>query len=86
MLKKREVIDLLIAKEIVSTIKEGEELFATFDTVIDAVGEGLEVGDKAKIGKLELAKVKKEATQARNPRTGEKIDVPEKVVVKVKLK
>lgn len=86
MLKKREVIDLLIAKEVVSTIKEGEELFATIDTVIDVVGEGLEVGDKAKVGKLELAKVKKDAYKARNPKTGESIDVAEKIVVKSKIK
>lgn len=87
MLKKREVIDLLIEKEVVLTIKEAEDLMATVDKVIDVVGEGLEVGDKAKIGKLELAKVVAKGRPTRNPKTGEKLGMSEdKVVVRSKIK
>lgn len=67
------------------TKKEAEGFLKEVDALMEALSNGLEIGTKVKVGKyIEVAKVHKEATTARNPKTGESIAVPEKDVVKVK--
>lgn len=86
----------MLKKEIQETIKEVLELGSLkeadnwvedLEKVVNSVGEKLEIGDKAKIGKLELAKVLVKGRKIHNPKTGEDLGMSEdKVVVKAKIK
>jgi nucleoid DNA-binding protein len=64
------------------TIAEAEEMI---DEVFEAVADVLEEGDKIIIRDFGTFSTKVQAARvARNPKTGEKIQVPEKIVPKFK--
>jgi integration host factor subunit beta len=84
-MKKEELV--LLVKELfeLGTKVEAEKKLAEVDTLVKAIADKLEVGQKVKVGNfIEVAKVHVDAKTARNPKTGEAIAVPEKIVTKVK--
>lgn len=76
-----------LAIEVVNQIGGSKKDAATY---IDAVLEGIKVGMK-RDGEVKLANFgtlstsKKDSHEATNPRTGQKVTVPEKVVPKIKF-
>lgn len=83
-LKKNEVIDILVGAELSTTKKGASELLDTVDAVIEAIMNALQEGQKANVGKyVAVGKVHKDATTARNPKTGETVEVEAKTVAKV---
>ena len=82
-------------EELKGIIKEGMDLkFKTdadailkdIDSVFEGVAKALKVGQKVAIGKyITIEKVVKEAHTARNPKTGEMVEVPAKEVLKIKI-
>ncbi|MBY6838819.1 HU family DNA-binding protein [Clostridium botulinum] len=83
---KKEVLGLIKEKLELGSIKEVEGFVEKIDNVIEAIGEHLEIDDKATIGKLQLTKKKSEARVGRNPKTGEPVNIPEKISIKAKIK
>lgn len=81
-MKKLDVIDkLAIVKEI--SKKEATEIV---DTVLDIVKAGVkEDGEVDFYGFMKIRRVHKDATTARNVKTGEPVAVPEKEVPKAKF-
>lgn len=61
------------------------EANASIDFVLDGIREGLKADGKVTlVGFGTFTAVKRAARKARNPKTGEPVDVPEKVVPKFK--
>ena len=81
-MKKNDVIAKYA--EVKGTTKK--EATDVIETVLDIVKTGIiEDGEVDFYGFVKLFKQKKEATTARNPLTGETVDVPEKFVPKAKF-
>lgn len=87
MLKKETVLDLVNGEMEFKTKKEAKEVaeakIAEINDLIEKIGATLEVGDKAKLGNLEISK--KLVPTKSGEMNGKKWETPEKVVVKVKL-
>lgn len=78
-------------KELVEKVHENLENFTkadsklVVDAVLDTISEGLAEGEDVKLARFgNFEVVHKEARTARNPSTGEPVDVPAKNVVKFK--
>lgn len=88
MLKKKdEVVEIIKGAEIegLDSLKAIEEFAKNIQTVIKAISENLEVGDKAKFAGLQIEKKLVKGRQIRNPKTGESLGMSEdKVVTKIK--
>lgn len=72
----------LVKKVSDELLNEPEEAREMIDVVFDFISESLEGGENVTIigfGSFNL--VKRAAREARNPKTGEKIQVPEKTVI-----
>ena len=82
-------------EELKGIIKEGMDLkFKTdadailkdIDSVFEVVAKALKVGQKVAVGKyITIEKVVKESHIARNPATGESVEVPAKDILKIKF-
>ena len=84
-LKKEVIIEVIQSQTEGQTKKGANEEIKKLDELIVALVEKLEVGDKIKVGEyFTIAKTHKEATTARNPKTGEEIAVLAKDVVVIK--
>ena len=82
MLKKNDLIEKY-AQDMKVTKKDAT---VVFDTVVDILKSAvIEDGGFDLYGFMSVEKVHKDATTARNPQTGEQIDVPEKDVPKAKF-
>lgn len=81
-MNKQGLIEAVAAKAQVSKAEASKVLDAALEAAVEAVkkGEGVQL-----VGYLTLAPVQKPARQAKNPRTGEVVNVPAKQVVKAKL-
>lgn len=81
-MKKIDVVEKLAAEREMSKKQAAE----TVDALLDIIKEGLkEDGVVDFYGFVKFEKVHKEATTARNVRTGEPVEVPEKDVPKAKF-
>ena len=83
---KPEILSTIVEGGLTETKKDALELVEKVSALVDLFEEKLETGDKAKFGRLVLEAVHKDARVARNPKTGESVDVPEKDVLKAKIK
>lgn len=84
-MKKEDLVLILKEGFELGSKKEANDILADIDTAIELLMANLEVGDSVSLGKyIKLEKRQKEATTARNPKTGETINIPAKVVVKLK--
>lgn len=90
-MKERDVV--MKKSELVQAISEKMELskaeaairIDAMDVIVETIAETLEVGDKAKIGNYIVVEKKEvPARTGRNPKTGEVLNIAEKVVIKVK--
>lgn len=73
----------ILAKEYNLTKKESKDVV---DTVVAAIAEVVQSGEKIRLNDLGTFSVKeKSARTARNPKTGETINVPAKRVVKFQV-
>ena len=77
-------------QELVKAIAKGagitaEQSGATIDALLESITNELNVSGKSQVSGLgTFSLVTRAARTARNPRTGEPVDVPEKVAVKFK--
>ena len=80
-MNKSELINAAAAKAEVSNALAAKVIDAALEAAVEAVkkGEGVQV-----IGYANIAVVEKAARKAKNPRTGEILDVPAKKAVKIK--
>ena len=80
-MNKSELIKAAAAKAEVSNALAAKVIDAALEAAVEAVkkGEGVQV-----IGYANIAVVEKAARKAKNPRTGEILDVPAKKAVKIK--
>jgi len=84
-LKKEVIIEVIQSQTEGQTKKGANEEIKKLDELIVALVEKLEVGDKIKVGEyFTIAKIHKEAGVARNPKTGEIINVVEKNIIAIK--
>ena len=91
---KKEIVKVISEKMELTQLKTKEIVQRTFDAIVDTLVEetrrNLEKGTDGTLGRIELRnfgvfEVKKRAARkARNPRTGDKVFVPEKFVVTFK--
>ena len=91
---KKEIVKVISERMELTQLKTKEIVQRTFDAIVDTLVEetqrNLEKGADGTLGRIELRnfgvfEVKKRAARkARNPRTGEKVYVPEKFVVTFK--
>jgi DNA-binding protein HU-beta len=80
-MNKSELIKSAAAKAEVSAALAARVL----DAAIDAAAEAVKNGDKVQIlGVVSIAAAQKAARRAKNPRTGEIINVPARKVVRIK--
>ena len=86
-MKKIELVDEL-SKVMNVSKKEAAQKINDMNTIVETIAKNMEVGEKTDIGNyITLEKKVQAARQARNPRNPEEvIDVPEKVVLKVKAR
>ena len=80
-MNKSELIKAAAAKAEVSNALAAKVLDAAIEAVVEAVkkGEGVQL-----VGFASLAVVEKAARKAKNPRTGEVLNIPAKKAVKIK--
>jgi len=80
-MNKSELIKAAAAKAEVSNVVAAKVIDAALETAVEAVknGEGVQI-----VGYANIAVVEKAARQAKNPRTGEVLQVPAKKAVKIK--
>ena len=84
-LKKEVIIEVIQSQTEGQTKKGANEEIKKLDELIVALVEKLEVGDKVKLGEyFTIEKQHKDARVAKNPKTGEPIDVEAKDVVVIK--
>jgi integration host factor subunit beta len=91
---KKEIVKTISEEMGLTQLKTKEIVQKTFNAIIETLVEDteskLQAGDDGTLGRIELRnfgvfEVKKRAARkARNPRTGERVDVPEKFVVTFK--
>lgn len=82
---KKELVTILRDGMELGSKAEAEYLIDDIESAIETIVEKLDVNSKVKIGNyVEVSKVLVPAHKARNPKTGETVDVPEKVSVKIK--
>lgn len=86
-MKKIELVDEL-SKVMNVSKKEAAQKINDMNTIVETIAKNMEAGEKTDIGNyITLEKKVQAARQARNPRNPEEvIDVPEKVVLKVKAR
>lgn len=78
---KRDLI-LKLSERMDTTQKQAGQFI---DELVDIITDAVKKGEKVTINNFAtFEKVKKKATTGRNPRTGEKIDVPARKVGKIK--
>lgn len=82
-MKKPEIVNA-IAKELQVKKVDATGICEDMKLAVEAIAKNLEVGDKANLGYFTVEKVAVPAKTARNPKTGEVVDVPAKVVIKIK--
>lgn len=83
-MKKSELVQAISEKMELSKAEAARRIDA-MDVIVETIAETLEVGDKAKIGNYIVVEKKEvPARTGRNPKTGEVLNIAEKVVVKVK--
>lgn len=83
-MKKSELVQAISEKMELSKAEAARRIDA-MDVIVETIAETLEVGDKAKIGNYIVVEKKEvPARTGRNPKTGEALNIAEKVVVKVK--
>lgn len=83
-MKKSELVQAISEKMELSKAEAARRIDA-MDVIVETIAETLEVGDKAKIGDYIVVEKKEvPARTGRNPKTGEVLNIAEKVVVKVK--
>ena len=80
-MNKSELIKAAAAKAEVSNALAAKVIDAALEAAVEAVkkGEGVQV-----VGYANIAVVEKAARKAKNPRTGEVLDIPAKKAVKIK--
>lgn len=80
-MNKSELIKAAAAKAEVSNVLAAKVIDAALEAAVEAVknGEGVQI-----VGYANIAVVEKAARQAKNPRTGEVLQVPAKKAVKIK--
>lgn len=84
VMKKSELVQAISEKMELSKAEAARRIDA-MDVIVETIAETLEVGDKAKIGDYIVVEKKEvPARTGRNPKTGEVLNIAEKVVVKVK--
>ena len=84
VMKKSELVQAISEKMELSKAEAARRIDA-MDIIVETIAETLEVGDKAKIGNYIVVEKKEvPARTGRNPKTGEVLNIAEKVVVKVK--
>lgn len=81
-MNKANLIDAVAAKAQVSKAEAAKVIEAALDAAVEAVKKGESV---QLVGYLTLTPVQKAARQARNPRTGEIVNIPAKKAVKAKV-
>ena len=86
-MKKIELVDEL-SKVMNVSKKEAAQKINDMNTTVETIAKNMEVGEKTDIGNyITLEKKVQAARQARNPRNPEEvIEIPEKVVLKVKAR
>lgn len=86
-MKKIELVDEL-SKVMNVSKKEAAQKINDMNTIVETIAKNMEVGEKTDIGNyITLEKKVQAARQARNPRNPEEvIELPEKVVLKVKAR
>ena len=83
-MKKIELVDEL-SKVMNVSKKEAAQKINDMNTIVETIAKNMEVGEKTDIGNY--ITLEKKVQAARNPRNPEEvIDVPEKVVLKVKAR
>jgi len=80
-MNKSTLIEAVAAKAQVSKAEAAKIIDAALEVAVEAVKKGESV---QLVGYLSLAPVQKAARQARNPRTGEVVNIPAKKAVKAK--
>lgn len=84
VMKKSELVQAISEKMELSKAEAARRIDA-MDVIVETIAETLEVGDKAKIGDYIVVEKKEvPARTGRNPKTGEVLNIAEKVVIKVK--
>ncbi len=81
-MNKQGLIEAVAAKAQVSKAEAAKVLDAALEAAVEAVKKGENV---QLVGFLTLAPAQRPARKAKNPRTGEAVDVPAKKVVKAKV-
>ena len=81
-MNKGELVKAVAAKAEVSQVKAAEILDAALEAAVEAIKKGESV---QLVGFLTLSVVDRPARKAKNPRTGEIVNVPAKKAVKAKL-
>lgn len=83
-MKKSELVQVISEKMELSKAEAARRIDA-MDVIVETIADTLEVGDKAKIGNYIVVEKKEvPARTGRNPKTGEVLNIAEKVVIKVK--
>lgn len=83
-MKKSELVQAISEKMELSKAEAARRIDA-MDVIVETIAETLEVGDKAKIGDYIVVEKKEvPARTGRNPKTGEVLNIAEKVIIKVK--
>ena len=83
MLKKEKVASKLKEEGVVETLKGAKDFEETFAKTIEILKE-LSDEDKVKFGGIVIEKRVIPARQGRNPRTGEPVNIPEKIKYVIK--
>ena len=84
VMKKSELVQAISEKMELSKAEAAKRIDA-MDVIVETIADTLEVGDKAKIGNYIVVEKKEvPARTGRHPKTGEVLNIAEKVVVKVK--
>ena len=84
VMKKSELVQAISEKMELSKAEAARRIDA-MDVIVETIAETLEVGDKAKIGDYIVVEKKEvPARTGRHPKTGEVLNIAEKVVIKVK--
>ena len=84
VMKKSELVQAISEKMELSKAEAAKRIDA-MDVIVETIAETLEVGDKAKIGDYIVVEKKEvPARTGRHPKTGEVLNIAEKVIIKVK--
>ena len=84
-LKKEEIIEVIQSQTEGQTKKGANEEIKKIDELVEKLVEKLEVGDKIKVGEyFTIEKKHKNSRVAKNPKTGEIINIEAKDIVVIK--